>query len=168
MEALMFSIKPPFLKGFDCTRLFLALTGALLVYICMLSPLKAENAEVYKYTDGDGKVHYDHKPPEGNQYETIKPDVLHHTSHNKTLENSTTAEPADAFSQKVYQSQLDGLEAERVKACNNAKENKRILLSTVRVSIKLPNGDEKLLSKEEKLEKLKVMDQSIKDYCSAQ
>ena len=129
--------------------------------LCLSSKVSA--GQVYKYRDNDGIIQYDHRPPEDKQYETIEPPSTTHPD--QTTQPSAPNDTKINTDNTPYSSQLDQLEDERMAACENARKNKHILLSTIRVSIKQINGTEKLLTKSEKLEKIKNMDDAIKDYC---
>lgn len=136
---------------------YLLLSGSL------FSSAYTHATQVYKYRDNDGVIQFDHRPPEGKDYEVIEQPLSVSTPDDTPI--SSTEQKETPTGDDSYDSQLDGLEVERMKACQSAQENKRTLLSVVRVSIRQLDGTEKLLTKEEKLEKLKAMDKAIRDYC---
>ena len=148
---------------------------AALFFVLSMACLQAASQQVvkiYKYTDKQGKIHFDYQPPKNERYEVIEkkqpfsagrvPEVQQ--GLNEELDDnvqSPNQAPSDHYTQ-----QLNQLENERVKACREARENKRILLNTVRVSVKQPDGTEKVLTREEKVKKLEAADQAIKYYCA--
>ena len=166
-------IKQPVKLTWLSSCLVMAMTALFfLLSVACRQVASQEEMKIYKYTDEKGKIHFDHRPPKYEKYEVIEkkqpiaagrePEIGEGLNEelNDNVQDLNQA-PSDHYSQ-----QLNQLEKKKVKACSVARENKRILLNTVRVSVKQPDGTEKVLTREEKVKKLEAADQAIKYYCT--
>ncbi len=141
------------------------LTGWLLL-LALAAPLQA--AKVYKWVDADGRVHYESTPPPVDDYQTL--DIR----EPPPVTPPHQPEPADAPAQpepEVDEARPDPAELARKRReimrynCAAARKNKQVLLSFRRVEVPDGQGGKRLLTGDERQEKLQQAEQQIRKYC---
>ncbi len=165
-------MKNTILKTSNSHPILVIMMSFFLIIVLQYFPISISATPiVYKFNNAEGKTQFNGHPPKNKDYEILKlqtektsePSI----STNKSSIN-TTSDTSSESHNNIYHSQMESIEAQQQMACDNARQNKNILLSTIKVSVRQPDGSEKILNKQEKLVKLKEMDQAIKDYCSSE
>lgn len=118
------------------------------------------NAQIYKWTDSEGKVHYSDKKPAGSGAESIKV---------RTQKNSSSPANAQEQAQALEQKQQQELEAkaenlqksaeqrQNDKRCQALRDNLKKIRENSRIKIKGDDGELRYLSPEE-------IDERKRDY----
>ena len=134
----------------------------------------AAPAEIYKWVDDEGKVHYGEKSPNTNTdraVETIKIKDAVSTSNNqraneafKKKSKSLDENRKKRKKEKLAKKKKAGKQAEQKKACEEAKQ---ILAGLQMPRVALTDGDEYVwLDEEEKQVKIKEVKVLVKTLCN--
>ncbi len=143
---------------------------SLLLMIVLLGAPLAVCAQVYKWTDAHGTVHYsDSRPPHGVKYTRIKlaadtsqpaPTSVPATPDRATPETDATATPSANTNARVANTP-----ANRQKLCANLSSNMTLLKGDKPVVMRGANGKNQLLSKQRKAQELAKAQQQYQTYC---
>jgi len=140
------------------TTLLLGLAGAVAA------------AEMYKWTDTDGNVHYSQSPPPQGQFQTLKPNASATTRPVQSDTAKTAIQPAEEAPQAVdpeqekREQQRKQLEADIAEYnCAAAREQIEIYKNYKRIQD--TQGNISVLSDEERAAKIKAAEKTIKKYC---
>ena len=147
------------------------LTNLLLSALLLTWPLHV-SADIYKWIDEDGSVHYsDRKPLNKNATLMDAPSGSTGTSAESTYESQIEAlnesEEVEALRIRQQQETADA-NAEKLSYCNTLKKNLSTLSSYARVRIEDDNGDLRILTPEEMVTKKKEIQSSLDNHCSSQ
>lgn len=140
-----------------------------LIKICMAAGLSlllstAVQAGMYKWTDEQGNVHYSQRPPQGQQYEKMKVQKAPPPGDQTTAPSySSPSSSNDDPGSKAVADEVSKNEALRKKNCAAAKKNLQVYQVYSRV--KGPDGKIRVVSKQEKEEKIKAAKDAIREFC---
>jgi hypothetical protein len=138
----------------------------------------AANAEVYKWVDKDGNVHFsDQKPEDQAEAETVDTSATELTeAQKKAAERRLELEQQSAIKSKAAQAELEKKKAEmstqrkkdqgnRVANCEQGRRGLAISERSNRVYTTDDNGNRTYLSDDERVARIKRYRQIIVDYC---
>lgn len=148
----------------------------LFALLLTLASSASADSYTYKWKANNGTTHYTQVPPTDRPYTRVKISstssklVNQETSAaNKTPAVSKAAsagEKALAETEAIAQNEKIKVAQQRATACEQAKKNLVIMGSRPRIRVPMSNGGYKVLSEEEKQEKIKETKQVILDACS--
>ena len=135
------------------------LTVICLSFTAVLFAADKDTKVTYRWKDDNGIIQYTERPPKNRAYEMIK--VKTGGSREVT---QVSQEEAVQASQDEAQTELDELAKANERNCKVSKQNLAVLqnLSRIRVT---ENGEERILSPEEKQEKINETQKQIDIYC---
>ena len=129
-------------------------------------------AEVYKWVDADGKVHYGQSRPRGEQSETVKiqgppvsPDDASLELEKLKLKAGLGSENQEAQATKGQQATTEVPEEVRKENCRVARHNFAALLQKRRVVRTDEDGNLIRMDDNEKATRLEQAKQQIKKFC---
>jgi len=134
---------------------------AVAVMACVMSSSSLLAAEkiMYKWTDDKGEVHYTERAPKGIEYTRIKTYVDSSTA--------VTSKPTAVEAKKEQSTEATKAYGTwREENCNSAKHNLDILKNRSRIGVDDGQGGKRLMSDEEKTEKIAQMEEQRDKYCS--
>lgn len=134
----------------------------------LLLPALGQSAELYKWTDKNGVVQYTQHPPREGEYTTItKTGTKSPNQPPKQAAPTTEQTPTDA-EDKPAASGDDTSEfiAAKKKNCEIATTNRATLTSKARIGVRGADGQQRILTDEEKAKQLKLIEEQIKTYCN--
>ena len=131
--------------------------------LCCLLCTMVSAAEVYKWEDEQGRVHYSHKPPDdGADAIEIKP---HHEADQATLKRIEKNEKQRQISkQEAMEARKE--EEERRKQCTRAKKALDNLEYAGRLYRLNENGEKVFLSEEERNNEKQAIRKQMKKVCA--
>ncbi len=140
----------------------------LFVMAALLTPLSALAINnMYQWVDEKGVTHYTQTPPLDKPYKVIKgidssPSSSSYRSHSQIQPRATqpAAQPA------APRTEVERYQAARKKNCELARRNLNTLTTVARIRITGDDGEERLLTDEEKVDKIKLSQQQVKNFCS--
>jgi Domain of unknown function (DUF4124) len=158
------------LHSLDNKQAFRTHAGRLL-FLGVLALSSHAQAELYKWTDGQGKVNYSDQPPSVNA-QTIK------ASPAGQAETTTQATQALDAQDQAYQKRLKDAEDARVKAdkeaeqarvqrenCDKARNNLSTLQNTPRVYTTNPAGQRVYMDDTARANALASSQKAVSDFC---
>ncbi|MCL6271753.1 DUF4124 domain-containing protein [Sansalvadorimonas sp. 2012CJ34-2] len=149
----------------DCKKLITRLSAILL--ISWGSVASADS--IYRWIDKNGNPHFTRTPPpEDSEYEEVEGSEIESTYIDQETgegEPPTKSEKELSVEDK-YSEQLNRLQKEKEKACQQARKNKEYLLNKHRIRMRHADGSSKMLSHNEKLKQLEIADDAIKANCN--
>lgn len=130
-------------------------------FLCIAVLGLQANAEVYKWTDAQGKVQYTDQPPSGKAAE--KPLKLQSQSgvqevSKKAVDDSAKKAKQDADAQATTKSSADN--------CKTAKSNLAVLQKSDPVYMQEGKGEKVLLNKEQRQKEIDAANEAIKKFCT--
>jgi len=134
---------------------------AFVIGLC-ISAVQAEMVEriMYKWTDDKGEVHYTERAPKDVEYTVIRTHVeTGSLSKKKTSVSDTNASVDQQDQAKSYKNW-------RSENCTISNQNLDILMNAKRIGVSDGQGGKRLLSDEEKAEKIAAMTKQKDKYCS--
>ncbi len=135
-----------------------AITLLFSIFICYPA-----HAEVYKWTDKDGGLHYSETPPANSKYEIVSPRysaplIPPTAAPKKDQPNDTKVSDQD----KQQQAEITNV---RFQNCLTVQKNLEGYESAGRIRITSPDGIVQRLTEEERQAKIAEMQALIKKYC---
>ncbi len=123
-------------------------------------------AEIYTWTDEDGKVHFSDKPIDNEKVTTIKPKVNENIA-NAVTKNSQWQQDYNKNKQaKAEQAEKDAKQARKNKSyCNKLKSNLAIYNQGGRFYVMSPEGERSFQSEEQLKAKKKKLTKAYKKAC---
>ncbi len=140
------------------------------IFILLLIAQPA-NAEVHKWTDANGNVHYSQIKPNDTNTETVapppKPAVDPDIAAEKLNERVETNRKAEQEKYITDQKEehLKQQEAVQKQNCRAATQNLKLYRSYGRVRVKETDGSYTRLSEEERQQRISDMKEKVKEYC---
>ncbi len=119
------------------------------------------NKVTYKWTDAEGIVQYTERPPKDMAYEKITVS----TSGAQETTNVTQEQAVEEAESKTNTA-LDGIIESNKRNCKIAKENLEVLTKLARIRVKGEDGEERILSPEEKQKKLSETQKQVDVFCT--
>jgi len=141
--------------------------------VCLLAPGIAA-AEIYKWTDDEGRVHYDEKPKDRasdpmvipKQYKKSATPPPDESQRFENIRKWTDARQQEREAEKLRKAELEEKRAKREKRCNNLKNElsdiERGGISWYRLD---ENGERQYYSDEEITKERKDLEKTIKENC---
>ncbi len=130
------------------------------------------SAEVYKWVDEQGKVHYSdkpinesakkitvNKPPSDKQLQAAQLNAKRLIEREKRIQENQSEDRQDLNRKNAEKSKLDAI-------CLDAKKELEILMTPVRVVQTDENGKEVFLSDDERTKEIKLYREAISNHCS--
>ncbi len=149
------------------------LSRIMIVIICLASFVTTVEARMYKWVDSEGVTQYSQSPPVSGTAKEIAPPPL--PSATRKMQKSTTANAdsnvknADKSATKEKDaSASDIAESEKIRKnnCSIAKSNLDLYTNLGKKLLKTPDGLYKRLTEDERQEKIKQSEESVKEFCS--
>lgn len=134
-----------------------------LCFVFFLSQIFAQEGFIYRWQD-NGQWQYATFPPEGVQAEKIRINAPQAPSQPSTVMDqlpAATTKPEVGLSPE----DLEKLKAGRKVTCDAAKKNLITLQSSPRVVVKNPDGTEKMLSDDERKERIAQEEKTAAEFC---
>ncbi len=129
--------------------------------ILFISDVSAENLQ-YKWKDANGEVHYTERPPaNGVPFETIR--IKSHVSNQPASSLTKNDKAAEQKPEDIQDKKYNDWKKEN---CKRAMQNLDVLENAGRISQDDGQGGTRLMTDEEKQEKIKAMTEQKEKYCS--
>lgn len=151
-----------------------------LIKICALSALLScvitnVEAEIYKWTDASGAVHYTQTPPPDlSKAKDIAEDISLSTGKAKHTEKAETSAKSDEDNKDKPKDELDQAKDEGAKNedkhrqfCDQQKSSLKQLLANPVIRWRSTDNEEKILSAKERAEKISEMEKNVKELCNS-
>lgn len=142
-----------------------------LVFSLLLATTLIPQAEIYRWEDAAGKVHFSDKKPEDNhQAKDISAQLKPLNSDTSSAETQKLQEvfqgetPEEKAYQQQQQAKQQQLENKREQACQKARNQLSILRG--RVAFIDPNGKEVVVTEEQRRERADKLEKEIHRHCS--
>jgi hypothetical protein len=132
---------------------------ALLCATLVCTALPA-SADVYKWVDGDGSIHYSDRKPQNTESRLIK--TTKASPSPNANETGSLSQQIDALDEKE---EIKKLQTQQEDYCKSLKSNIETLTNNARVRIKGDDGELRYLTAEEIVKKRKSSQQSFSDKC---
>lgn len=139
---------------------------------CMIANVQAE---IYKWTDASGAVHYTQTPPPDlSKAKDIAEDISLSTGKAKHTEKTGTAtksaEDKDKPKDELEQAKDEGTKNEdkHRQFCEQQKNSLKQLLSNPVIRWRSTENEEKILTAKERADKIAEMEKNVKDLCNPQ
>lgn len=140
---------------------------------CMIANVQAE---IYKWTDASGAVHYTQTPPPDlSKAKDIAEDISLSTGKAKHTEKAETTakseennkdKPKDEFEQAKEEGAKN--EDKQRQFCDQQKDSLKQLLSNPVIRWRSTDNQEKILTAKERAEKIAEMEKSVKELCNSE
>ncbi len=149
------------------------LMAGLLGLGCLLS-LPASAGQVYKWTDENGQTHYSENPPPSSAKQSstlqVKTKLPEGTAEAMEARNKALAEREKAAKDKAKAAAANtpaGAKAQNAERCQQLKNNLKTLTDYGRVRISDEKGENRVMSDEEKQQKMAETQKQIKEDCAS-
>lgn len=142
-----------------------------LLFLCALAMIPHAHADLYKWTDGQGKVHYSDQPP------AVKAQVIKNSAAGQADITSQATQSLDAKDQ-AYQKRRKEAEEARAKAekeaeqarmqrenCAKARNNLSTLQNTPRVYTTDAAGQRTYMDDDARARALASSQKAVSDFC---
>jgi len=124
----------------------------------------AQDATIYRWVDNNNVVHFSHEHPKDKDYAQIDVKVSYASSQKGN--NADKENAADKLALSPDTSDLSSKSAEAVKKnCLTAQENLKTLQQFDNVHIQDLEGNQRLLTKEEKEEQITLSEKYVSVFC---
>lgn len=153
------------------SALFVPTVRIVCALLLMLPFAVSTSAEIYRWTDAQGKTHFSEHPPE----EQVKSEEI--SSQLSPLNRDSSSEetkklqqlfkgatPEEQALQQQEKDQQQQRDQQKSLACNKAKKQLQILKGPVYFTD--DNGDEYSVSEEERQRRVSRLEQEIRRHCS--
>jgi len=148
------------------------LSRTMIAIICLASFVTTMEARVYKWVDSEGVTQYSQSPPASGTAKEIAPPPL--PSATRQMQKSATSDTgsntksADEGATKEKGASADDIaESEKIRTenCSIAKSNLDLYTNLGKKLLKTPGGLYKRLTEDERQEKIKQSEESVKEFC---
>ena len=152
-----------------------------LIKLCALSALlscmiASVEAEIYKWTDASGAVHYTQTPPPDlSKAKDIAEDISLSTGKAKHTEKTEATAKSEEENNDKPKDELDQAKDEGAKNedkhrqfCDQQKSSLKQLLANPVIRWRSTENEEKILSAKERAEKIAEMEKNVKELCNPQ
>ncbi|WP_426415883.1 DUF4124 domain-containing protein [Aestuariirhabdus sp. LZHN29] len=146
--------------------------ACLIIFSALLTMSSAHAATYYKWVDDNGLTHYSATPPEGRPSVQIErgssrsPSGITPSIPSANEPNEAAARTEDKLEAEGFEQNLAAAEETRKKNCDTARENKVQLTLKNRIKLLQDDGTYRVLSDEEKQQKVRQADEAIDTYCN--
>ena len=130
------------------------------LFFSTFAQAQTEEQFVYKWTDENGIIHYDQRPPKGIEAEKISAGKKQKSAPPPGSSASSSAEDEGEDKPKVSRSAAEQVVTKDAELCNKAKANRNIL-----VTKPIVRQNDKVLTIDEKNEQIRQMDEIINVHC---
>lgn len=150
------------------------------IQLCALSVLlsgmiTSVEAEIYKWTDASGAVHYTQTPPpDASKAKEIAQDISLSSGKAKQAEKANTSakseEDKDKSKDELDQAKDEGSKNEdkHRQFCEQQKSSLKQLLANPVIRWRSTANEEKILTAKERADKIAEMEKNLKDLCNPQ
>lgn len=114
---------------------------------------------LYKWTDEKGEVHYTERAPRGVEYTKI----VTHVQSGGATSNKLPVNPMNQAKEEPKKDSYGGWKDEN---CTIANQNLDVLRNAARIGVDDGQGGKRLMTDEEKQEKITAMEQQRDKYCA--
>ncbi len=138
--------------------------------LLLASPLVVAKQTVYFWYDENGVIHFAEQRPSNRQVYAVDlatPKAVK-TESKKYTYDSLFAEDEQQKQAQTEQEKLAKQQQYDASACDRAQKNRWILANRQRVRLEDDNGEQRMLSHEEKQELIKENDEMINTFCGQQ
>lgn len=147
------------------------------MFILPLLFITESNAEIYKWVDADGTVHYGQQRPNNATAEKLdiqqEPTTTFHSGAKDTVKSEDTAQDEDteqkpaeeAAKQEEKKPETAAEKKQRLEACARARKSLATMESIGRIRSKDAEGNYTYLSQQQKEAQMKQARDLIKKYC---
>jgi len=130
-----------------------------LLLLAYSSSITAAEITVYRWVDKNNVVHFSqHQPAHDNYTEITMTEAYRPPAEENTPVNETT--------RFLEQASTEGLSADALKKCNEAKANVRTLSDFDNIQYTDSEGVTKILNAEEKRQQLEISKKQVEVYCN--
>ena len=145
----------------------------LAITLCLLILIPNAVSGVYRWVDENGKIHYGDRPPADEQAEEIAQKQQPVSSSSPPAQNNS-AETRQRLLDRYEQEREEKKEAARKKReeaekrkrnCERARKQLKYYESYPLLYEKLPDGERRYLSAEEKDEDMRKLREAVKQWC---
>lgn len=137
-------------------------TPIIIGFSCLLACTHAFAAgKVYKWVDKDGVTHYGATPPLNTQTEVIKPN----TGHSDPVTYATPTPATSGTSATETAANNEKASFKDKDRCEQARKNQQALKNYQSIKVKGDDGGFRLLTPEEKKQKLEETDKIVEQAC---
>ena len=136
-----------------------------LICALMLVTLPLQAGTIKKWVDADGNVHYGDSPPVSAKTENVR--VLSAPSNpGKALPRLNEPGSGDNADSGGAGGAANNVPADQARiACDNAKEDLRVINSSSRIRLKSPDGTTRYMSTEEIEQRKSQAEADVKQFC---
>jgi len=140
------------------------LLAALLTGVLAQPDALAREQTVYKWVDAEGVVHFTAQPPENGEYEKIGLQTREPTD--ATAEGETADDDVESTAPEQPEAAASGPDPELVaERCKQARSNIEKLTGSANVLIRGEDGENRVLTEEERQRMLEEAQQFINEWC---
>lgn len=129
-----------------------------IIFILVSVSINAAEKIMFKWTDDKGEVHYSEQAPKDYEYVRIRTYVDSNTA-------TSSKAPTAAMNQEKAEEKKDSYGTWKDENCTIATQNLDMLENAGRIGIDDGQGGKRLMSDEEKQEKITQMEQQRDKYC---
>ena len=137
----------------------LLLTLSIGVFLSSSLSLLAGEKIMYKWTDEKGEVHYSERAPKGVEYKRIRTYV-------DTSKAASSPIPKNPLNKTESETKKDTYGTWRQENCTIATQNLEMLQTAGRIGVDDGQGGKRLMTDEEKAEKIAHMKEQQEKYCT--
>ena len=143
--------------------------GRLLVLALLLTSITA-NADIYRWTDAEGRTHYGDRPPTDGAEKIVEPPPpsdLSPEEANAKLDAIRARREADAEERakaKEEQAKADAKKKQRAQECAAARRQ----LDSMRAAQRVRDDEGNWYTGEQRLDKQRELEQAIRKHCGGQ
>ncbi len=140
---------------------------SLITCLLLTFSLNAYAAEIYKWMDEEGKIHYSQTPPDGVEAEAIKPD---RTQARPLTQEFTIKQPGvqgevDVKDMKDDSGEVTVIDTDKLETyCAEQRRNLSVLQNTRRISV-MEDGKSTNISYKDKEQKIQNIQKNLQEYC---
>ena len=151
------------------------------IFLAMLLAASSASAQMYKWVDKDGKVHYGNTPPPGSKTTSVKapqsgaaaPAPASSAGDAKKKGPLTSAEQEQEYRKRQQEADKDGKKAEqeqqakaqRNEGCERTREYLNTLQSGQRIARTNPSGERYYMDENQVAQEIAKAQQSVQQAC---
>ncbi|PIP79891.1 MAG: hypothetical protein COW84_08175 [Gammaproteobacteria bacterium CG22_combo_CG10-13_8_21_14_all_40_8] len=136
-------------------------TIATISMLVVLATNSFANDPLYKWTDAKGEVHFTQTPPLGDIPYTVL-----NVQIQSVIPSPKTQIIEDKKKDDTLSTETKAFHDARDRNCQLAKENMKTLSERARIRVNTADGESRLLTEQEKAEKMKLSQEQITSFCT--
>lgn len=132
----------------------------------------ASSADVYKWTDEDGQVHYTQQPPTGREAQEIKappPPTIDPRDAQKQIDDlikQQEKQDRERTFEKALKKQKVQQQENEEKRCETAKSNLQKYQNNPNKLVRMPDGTVNRITEEERQQRISSLKEQVNVYCN--